>query len=698
MDAFDMLDERVRRWVWLQGWDDLRPIQRNAIAAVIGADRDVVLGAPTAAGKTEAAYLPILSNLLQNPVRQGYAVLNLSPLKALINDQYQRLQGMTGDMGINVTPWHSDVAHTTKKASLARPSGILLITPESLESMLVNRPHQLERAFANLRYVVIDELHAFMGGERGVQLQSQLSRIEALIGRKVPRIALSATFADYRQAETFLRPRRAEMSVEVPDAGKGGHETMVLIKEFVAIGELQYDDAVAHDIYRNLRGENNLVFANSRKEAETVALNLKDLCKEQGVPNEFVVHHGSLSKNDREQVEHRLKEGTHPTTAICTSTLELGVDIGKVKSIAQLVTANSVSSLRQRLGRSGRRGTPSILRIYSLDEERDDYKYHLRTNLVQNIAVIELLSQSSYEKTDMKVPHYSTLIQQILSVTAQYGGFYPQDAYRLLCRNGAFNNIPADEFIEILHALGAKDILSQTSTGQIVIGKDGERIVRSLDFYTAFVTLKDFNVVDQSSGRVIGSVQYKPYVGEYILLSAHRWLVESIDDRSGKIMVSAAHTTGKLMFEGYGQEIDGLITQKMRDIYMSDDVYPYLDSKSGADEGLLEARKSFRGLGLDHKSKILVGGSHLLFTWGGMRLNRTLALMHKAAGYKMPSYDAFAVADVPEEYLKRLISNPPDAETLVQDLPRYRKETEKFDYLLPERLLNKKYAAQSLML
>lgn len=692
-----MLNMGVRRWIWRQEWTQLRDIQRNAIPEVIGADRDVILAAPTAGGKTEAAYLPILSNLLDHPVDgEGFAVLNISPLKALINDQHRRLSEIAGPLGVDVTPWHGDIAGSAKTAALRSPAGILVITPESLEAMMVRRGHQIKRLFGSLRYVVIDELHAFMGSERGIQLMSQLARVEHEIGRRVPRVALSATLSDYSQAVDYLRPRRDGYPVSVPSAGTAGHPTLVLVKEIEADQDTAYVDTVAEDIYRNLRGSSNLVFANSRKEAEGMAMKLRDLSRERGVPNEFVVHHGSLSRSDRRDVEQNLKQGILPLTALCTSTLELGIDIGNVRSIAQLVTANSVSALRQRLGRSGRRNEPSVLRVYSLDEVRDNYKYHLRTALVQNIAVISLLTEGRYEPVDMHVPHYSTLVQQTLSLLAQYGGVYPQDAWTVLCAQGAFTNITPDQYMQLLSALGEKGLVEQASSGQLLLGRGGERMVHQADFCSAFVTLKDYDVMDLATGRSIGVVQYMPYVGEYILLAARRWIVESIDERTGRISVNAAHTTGKHMFEGHGQEIDGLITRRMRQIYMGDEQYPYLDAETGAPEALAHARANFLQMGLVHSDVVEAGDSRLLFTWGGMRLNRTLALMRKADGHAMPAYDPFAVADVPAEYLERLRAGDYDPLDLARCATRGRRLTDKFDFLLPDDLLCRKYAASKL--
>ena len=394
--SFELLHDSVQKWIWRQGWTSLKDIQENSIPVVLRRDTDVIISAATAGGKTEAAFLPILSHILSNP-SEGFDVLYVSPLKALINDQYRRLLDMTSGTDVKVTPWHGDIDASRKVKALKKPSGILIITPESLESFLINRNTAVKTAFGGLKYIVIDELHAFIGNERGKQLQSLLSRIELITGNKPPRIAMSATFSNYDKVKSFLRPDES-LPYEIPSQGNSNHDTRILVKEYIQQTDKDVDGEIANEIYTKLRGSNNLVFTNSRVVAEGYAVRLSDRSEEECVPNEFRVHHGSLSKIERESVEQELQRGETPITALCTSTLELGVDIGKVKSIAQIGVANSVSGLRQRLGRSGRRDEPSILRVFSIEnEESSGWLFDLRTNLVQNIAVIELLREKQYE-------------------------------------------------------------------------------------------------------------------------------------------------------------------------------------------------------------------------------------------------------------------------------------------------------------
>ena len=360
--SFRLLDQRIQRWIWSVGWTALRDIQEQAIPALIGADHDVIICAATASGKTEAAFLPIFSHLLGDQSNAG-SVLYISPLKALINDQWNRLSELCESLEIPVVAWHGDISASRKHRFLKDPRGILLITPESLEALFVNRGSSVPGLMASLRYVVIDELHAFIGAERGRQLQSLLHRTEKAAGRNLPRIGLSATLGNMRLAAEFLRPGNPS-GVQLLNSKADGRELKVVIMGYVESASSQTDISpstieIAKHLYGTLRGSNNLIFPNSRSLVESYADMLRRFCERDGIPNEFWAHHGNLSRELREDTEHALKSGTTAATAVCTSTLELGIDIGSVKSIAQIGPPPSVMSLRQRLGRSGRRGTTS---------------------------------------------------------------------------------------------------------------------------------------------------------------------------------------------------------------------------------------------------------------------------------------------------------------------------------------------------
>lgn len=630
---------------------------------------------------------------MQNDTSNGFQVLYISPLKALINDQYRRLLDMTAETGINVTPWHGDIDMSQKKRSLKNPNGIIIITPESLESFLINRRRLLPSVFSSLRYVVIDELHSFIGTERGKQLQSLLSRIEQIIQRKTPRIAMSATFSDYSAVKCFLRDDESLPCV-IPSQGNSNHEVKILVKEYILTKDIDETDPILQEIYKKLRGSNNLVFTNNRGYAESYGVHLSDMCEINGVPNEFRVHHGSISKIERESIERDLQKGKCPVTVFCTSTLELGIDVGKVKSIAQIGTTNSVSGLRQRLGRSGRRNDPSILRVFSIESiDNSLLLYNLRSSLVQNIAVIELMRQHKYEKPSINNYHFSTLIQQILAVIAQFGGFYPKEGWLMLCRNGAFKNVTPELFLEVLKSIGNKEVVSQLNTGQIVVGKLGEKILKSPDFYVAFVSPIEFSVINNANSRHIGMIQYKPEKNMVIILSGKRWIVEDVDENTMKVYVSNMKTGGLAFFYGDGAELDCMIAEKMYEIYQADTIYPYLDDNTKAKNHLNQSRLFFQQNGLSNTFFLQYGNITYFFTWAGTKTNRTIALLLQYCLNKECPYNGLYVLNITEEDINLLKQNKlPSATEIVSVLPRQCKMFQKYDYLLSDNLLDIEYS------
>lgn len=690
--SFELLHEKVQNWIWRQGWTSLKEIQENTIPIVLKGDCDVIISAATAGGKTEAAFLPILSNILSEDCdSSGYDVLYISPLKALINDQYRRLLGMTKGLNINVIPWHGDISIGVKNKSVKNSSGILIITPESLESFLINRFSEVDLVFKNLRYIVIDELHAFIGNERGKQLQSLLSRIELITGKTTPRIAMSATFSNYDSVKQFLRQDEA-LECFIPNQGDSKHEIRLIIKNYSL--STSPEEEISNEIFTKLRGSNNLVFANSRFETELYAVFLRDISDHQFVPNEFHIHHGNLSKIEREKVEKELQLGHTPITAICTSTLELGVDIGKVKSIAQIGVANSVSSLRQRLGRSGRRNEPSILRIFSVEKGTDGLLYELRTNLVQNIAVIELLREHKYESPNIGKLHLSTLIQQILSILASYSGFYPKEGWDFLCNKGAFKNVTPTIFLKLLKSLGEENIISQLNNGQIIIGKEGEKLLEKLDFYTAFTVQDSFIVISLSDSKTLGEISVLPEIGDVIILAGRRWQVNNIDTKRNRIYVNLAISGGNVYFDTNGTEIDGIITQKMKEIYSDNTIYPYLDCKTDCHTELDIARDFFKNNNMDKSPFVKYGDNYILITWMGAKINRTISLIYEYIFGEVMKYNELMLYGITFENIQTILSrNKPTIELLSTLVSRNYKIKQKYDYLLSDELLNLEYGS-----
>ncbi|WP_204742178.1 DEAD/DEAH box helicase [Guyparkeria sp. SCN-R1] len=370
--AFDHLARPIQKWIRQKGWRELRNIQSRAIRFICESDADLIIAASTAGGKTEAAFLPLVSQVIDEPADVGgFDVLYIGPLKALITDQADRLKAITRETELSVTPWHGDVSQSIKAKGLRSPRGILLITPESLEALFIRRGLEIPRLFGATRAVVIDELHTVLDSERGVQLRSLLTRLEHSLKRPIRRIGLSATLGDMGLARGYLRPDHAT-SVGLIEAEGGEAELKLQLRGYISgAGDTNAPsatDAIANHLFRTLRGNDNLIFAGARQSVEIYADRLRALCEREHLPHEFYPHHASLSREHRDFVERRLKDPGHPTTAVCTSTLELGIDIGDVNSIAQIGAPFTVAALRQRLGRSGRReGQPAILRQYAIE-------------------------------------------------------------------------------------------------------------------------------------------------------------------------------------------------------------------------------------------------------------------------------------------------------------------------------------------
>ncbi|MCX2949688.1 DEAD/DEAH box helicase [Lentzea sp. NEAU-D7] len=627
----------MRRWVWRREWPDLRDVQELAIPAVLAADRDVIIAAATASGKTEAAFLPICSALLNNP-GPGIRALYVSPLKALINDQYRRLDDLCEQLDIPVHRWHGDVAAAAKAKVFTQPEGILLITPESLEAMFVLRGPEVSRVFTSLGWVVVDEMHSFVGGERGAQLQSLLHRLELAVRRTVPRIGLSATLGDMAAAADFLRPGgggRVRL-IESNDRGAG---LKLLVRGYVEVTpEEEVADepvsslAIADDLYEVLRGGNHLVFANRRGAAEYYADRLRAMSDARGVPNEFFPHHGNLAKHVREQVEEQLRSA-RPTTAICTSTLEMGIDIGTITSVAQIGAPPSVAGLRQRFGRSGRRGSPAELRIHVAEPEiavTTPPTDQLRAELFQTVAMIDLLGERWFESSDLSGLHLSTLVQQVLSVIAQHQGAAPEQLWKALCGNGPFHRVDQKMFAQLLRDLGKAELIEQEPGGLLLLGPVGERIVGHYSFYAAFASSDEYRLVHGS--RTLGTIPvlYPVMPGQLLVFAGRRWQVLTVDSASKVIELDAARGGRAPSFTGVAAEVRDEIRQRMRRWYESGAVPPYLDAT--ARKLLAEGRDSYRRLNLAEAPVLAWGNDTVVFPWLGDRVLDTLAVWLTTAG------------------------------------------------------------------
>jgi ATP-dependent Lhr-like helicase len=706
-DAFSLLSEPIRRVLWQMRWTALRPLQEQAIHSLLEGNRDLILSARTAAGKTEAAFLPILSRIAESPAASVQAMY-VGPLKALINDQFRRLEELCQHAEIPVHRWHGDVSADKKKKLVQQPSGVLLITPESLESLFINRSAALPQLFHSLSFVVLDELHALLGTERGTHLRSLLFRLQRNIVGHCRYVALSATLGDLDRTKEWLRPDDPNC-VEVltdDDASKAIkyrlhayviHPPSVSSSADDSAAESsdeEVSDSMTQEILTAFSEHKNLVFVNSKWQLELLADSLNSECRRLGRPEVFLVHHGSLSREIRETTE-KLMQGDRPYTTLCSPTLELGIDIGNVHMVGQVGCPWSSNSLIQRLGRSGRRdGEPHMLRMFlTIVRPRDDapLSERLYPQLLQAIALTELaLVDRWVESPDISPLDLSTFTHQVLSVLAESGGIPAVDLFRQLVAEGVFRRVDSSLFTSVLRSLAGRNLVEQMPSGELILGLAGEQIVRHYDFYSAFATSPEYRVVHQN--RLIGtlSTMTLPRVGDHLILAARRWRVMEVCHEREEIAVEPARGRKAPGFRGSGGHIHQRVRQKMHDVLFGNQDYAYLNAE--ASRLLFEARATAAASRLEQGDLLSTGNECCLwFPWIGTKTANTLLLMAQLGSIDARTSDnglslefQTSRADL-LSYFSQIIASPPDSSELAK-LIEFKGRRKYDQFLQPDQL------------
>lgn len=630
--SFDLLSEPIRKFIRDKGWEQLRPIQNAAISKILSSDENFILASRTASGKTEAAFLPILSKVNFND--SGVQVLYISPLIALINDQFYRVEELCKNLDVTVTKWHGEANKTLKDRLIKQPTGIVLITPESLEAMFVNKPFNVKQLFSNLRYVVIDEIHSFIGTDRGTQLKSILSRLQRVNSNSFSIVGLSATIGDYNEAKRFTGD---ELKTKVL-LDRTAKEINALFRFFKNENE-ELPLELLKDLYIETKDNKVLIFPNSRGRAEEVAVKLKKISdRVNGHPNYFS-HHSSVDREVREYVEYFAKNNKRHNFCIsCTSTLELGIDIGSVDEVVQIDATYSIASLIQRVGRSGRKdGESSNLFLYATTQ----------WTLLQSIACWILYKESFIEPPEKNEKPYDILVHQALSITKGHSGIQLIELIKQLKENSAFNLIEQSEIEEILQYLIEIDFLEKLQH-DVIIGVDGAKVVNSREFYSVFKTEENFKVVN--AGNTIGEIPFSPQIieDENILLSAKIWKIKCVDHKAKKIEVIPAKDGKKPMFFGGGAVVHQKIREKMFEVLYSKTEYDFLDEPSFDEiEMMRKDYAVFDIKDLQSERPLLTAEKHLqLFTFTGTRINRTIQLLLNIAGIKNTLDDSSSSFDI----------------------------------------------------
>ncbi len=722
MSVFDSYSPFIREYIYSRGWEALNPVQVAAAEVIFDSDSNLLLPSQTASGKTEAAFFPILSEFYED-MPESFGALYIAPLKSLINDQFGRISELCDETGIPVYHWHGDVAQSHKSKALKTPRGILQITPESLEAMLINRSSDLIRLFGDLRYIVIDEIHTLTGSDRGNQIICQLARLRQKTGVSPRRIGLSATIGDMDTAAAWLGSGSGRETVvpSIPPSKvhwKLGMEHFYIVDKDVVEAvtpagnrreETMHLDPGYEYIYEATQGKKAIVFSNSREETEYICATLREIADYRGEVDRFLIHHGFLSAAIREEAELKMKDDDVSAVACATVTMELGIDIGKLERIIQQGSPNSVSSFLQRLGRSGRRGDPPEMMMVFREENplpNTPLPGLIPWELLKAIAIVQLYIEERFiEPPLMRKCPFSLLFQQTLSTVASSGALTAKALAEKILSLPPFRYIEEEDYKTLLLSMINNDWLEMTDERELIVGLRGEKLVNSFKFYAVFKDSEDFTVRCESDE--IGVITTPPPVGDRFALAGRVWEVEELDIPRHLIYVKPVAGKMEISWPGDYGEVHTKILERMRQVLREDTEYPYL--REGALERLRVARAVARNTGLTESSILPLGGyTWALFPWLGTRSFRTLRryLTKNAGRFKLTGmefegcyYMTFKLEGGRGDEMMRMIADKIHREGIDLDSLISGGESpvfEKYDEFIPSELLRKAYKEDKL--
>lgn len=724
MRAFDRYAPFVQEYIYQNHWENLRSIQVAAADAIFNTDENVLLTASTASGKTEAAFFPIIT-LFSEDMPSSVGCIYIGPLKALINDQFSRLNDLCAEADIPVWHWHGDVAQSHKAKLMRHPSGILQITPESLEALLLHKHAAIAKLFGDLRFVVIDEVHSLLRGDRGGQTLCLIERLSRIAGVNPRRIGLSATIGDPEGTGEFLSLGTGRKTI-IPKIDAKGSKWRLSMEHFyvkdaqaaedkqipgaLPVLEEKTDDAPANAdpgigyIFEHTRGKKCLVFVNSREECEMVTTTLRHYCELNHEPDRFLVHHGNLSASYRETAEGIMKDDSQYMTTVTTATLELGIDIGRLERAFQIDAPWTVSSFLQRMGRTGRRELPPEM-WFVIREDEPEVRAMLPTTipwkLLQGIALVQLyLEERWVDPPRLDRLPFSLLYHQTMSTLASCGELSPRALADRVLRLHYFHRITQEDYRVLLRHLIATDHIQQTEQGGLIVGLAGERVINSFKFYGVFQESEEYTV--RSESQELGTVVSPPPVGEKLAIAGHVWQVLDVDHKRRLIYCQQVKGSVPAYFGQCPGDLHTKILTRMRRVLQEDRQYPYLMKNAVA--RLEQARFTAAHSGAADKTLINLGGNMwCLLPWVGTYTFLTMErfLKIKCAdrlGLRnldsaRPFFIQFTMKADESAFFRVLaeeIRKPIDPMELVypKELPLF----DKYDEYLPEELVKKGFA------
>jgi len=674
MSVFESFHDQLQQQiVHTLGWQSLRPVQELAGRAILDGQNVIVL-APTAGGKTEASFFPVLSRILDEQI-DGVKCIYLSPLRALLNNQEERLGTYTKMLGLSRFKWHGDIKASQKKAFIREPDDLLMITPESLEVMLVSSKVPAQKLFANLRFVIIDEIHALADCDRGGHMLSVLERIGEFTDYDFQRIGLSATVGNPEEILDWMQGSSKREKVIIHPPSQKSKKQL----------EIRYlDEQEIHWQATQLAlNKKSLFFCDSRARAENVGKAM------QHENIKTYVHHSSISREEREVAETAM-EKAGSSCIVCTSTLELGIDIGELDRVFQLECPDTVSSFLQRLGRTGRRpGTSANMLFFTTSSE----------SMLQAIALIEMARSHWVENVSFNRRSWHLLVHQLLALCLQFGSITRSKVWELLSGSSCFSQIRDHEYDGLVDHLIQNNYLFEES-GLLSMGIEAEKKFgrkNFMDIYCVFSSFTSYTVFT-SGGKEIGTLerQFADTIEEdyCFLLGGIAWVVERIDLDHRSIIVTKAPAGKTPRWGGFSPRFLGYdLCRKIYSISTSDDEYSYCNDSSSITLSQLRDDRSFLRL----SPAPMEAEEHNVFWWtfAGGRVNNTLknavSCLLSCTITTSNYFLRFEANELTIEKLEELVKEikmmgfweRPDIKSgILERLPNHR--LSKFQYCLPE--------------
>ena len=721
-NVFDRYAPFVQDFIYAHEWESLRGIQVAAGDAIFNTDENVLLTSSTASGKTEAAFFPILTLFDEDPPA-SIGALYVGPLKALINDQFFRLEELCRDAGIPVWHWHGDVSASHKARMVKKPRGILQITPESLEAMLMHRHAVVPKLFCDLRFVVIDEVHSLLRGDRGGQTLCLLERLQRMARCNPRRIGLSATIGDPEACGRILSRGTGRCTI-VPRVEEAGQVWRLSMEHFYTygpqateqvgatrgtngsvhvdaivekvepaglpgesprqeLGEASVVEAAASQadvlepeanpapanadpgiayIYEHSQGHKCLVFSNSREDCEAVTSTLRSYCEANGEPDRFLIHHGNLSTSFRETAEDLMRDEELALTTCTTATLELGIDIGRLERAFQIDAPFTVSAFLQRMGRTGRRGAPPEMWFVMREdppEPRAMVSETIPWKLLQGIALVQLYVEERWVEPPRLERLPYSLLYHQTMATLASSGELSPAALADRVLSLAYFSSVSQDDYRIL-------LRHMLETDHIERTETGGLIVGlagervTNNFRFYGVFVESEEYTVRSESQELGTVVQPPPVGEKLAIAGNVWIVEEIDHK--RRLVYCTQVRGKVpaYFGECPGDINTRVLERMREVLREHKDYPYLQKNARA--RLAHARTVAMNAGITRSPLVNLGGDMwALFPWLG---TYAFLALERVIKLRLPASLGIKGVDVSRPYFIQFRMKASDADFL----------------------------------